>query len=227
MSKFKIGQRVCRTAYDAHGVVVKINGNSVAVALDKEYQHLGTSITGSDGKAYVGLHLNAEDWKPESQPHKIVITTDGTATLARLYDGDKVVKRAEAKCAPSDTYDFTTGANLAYDRLMRPDRLTATTPKPEPEKKPEPKEPVMLYCVKDYQSSHTIKKGHVYTLVRWAHALRGQHWRSQRIAERLFAQQSRLCKTPCPTCSPPGQSWRVGVCSRKRHGIWQDPLRDL
>ena len=48
---------------------------------------------------------------------KIVITADGAKTLARLYEGDKVIKRAEAKCAPEDTYDFRKGAELAYNRL--------------------------------------------------------------------------------------------------------------
>lgn len=48
---------------------------------------------------------------------KIVITTDGTETLARLYEGDKVVKSATAKCSPADEFDFNTGARLAFDRL--------------------------------------------------------------------------------------------------------------
>lgn len=37
---------------------------------------------------------------------KIVITTDGKETLARLYDGDVLVKSASAKCSPEDTFDF-------------------------------------------------------------------------------------------------------------------------
>lgn len=48
---------------------------------------------------------------------KIVITVDGTTTLARLYDGNKVVKTAEAKCNPSDEFNFETGASLAFERL--------------------------------------------------------------------------------------------------------------
>lgn len=56
---------------------------------------------------------------------KIVITTDGETTLARLYDGKRVVKRAEAKCSPSDAFDFMTGAKLALERL-------AVEPEPEP-----------------------------------------------------------------------------------------------
>ena len=50
--------------------------------------------------------------------NKIVITTDGTETLARLYDGNKVIKTATAKCAPDDTFNFETGAKIAFDRLF-------------------------------------------------------------------------------------------------------------
>lgn len=49
---------------------------------------------------------------------KIVITSDGKETLARLYEGEKVVKKATAKCSPDDTFDFKTGAMLAFERLM-------------------------------------------------------------------------------------------------------------
>lgn len=52
-----------------------------------------------------------------AEPHKIVITSDGETTLARMYDGKKVVKSAEAKCSPSDTFDFMVGAKLALERL--------------------------------------------------------------------------------------------------------------
>lgn len=49
---------------------------------------------------------------------KIVITSDGEKTLARLYDGKKVVKTATAKCSPDDKFDFETGATIAFDRLF-------------------------------------------------------------------------------------------------------------
>lgn len=45
---------------------------------------------------------------------KIVITTDGNKTLARLYENNKVVRTAEAKCSPN----FETGAKLAFERLI-------------------------------------------------------------------------------------------------------------
>ncbi len=52
---------------------------------------------------------------------KIVITTDGTETLARLYDGKKVVKTATAKCSPDDKFDFEMGAKYAFYRLLNKD----------------------------------------------------------------------------------------------------------
>lgn len=48
---------------------------------------------------------------------KIVITTDGTTTTARYYKGKKLVKSDQAKCSPSDTFDFLTGAGIAFGRL--------------------------------------------------------------------------------------------------------------
>lgn len=66
---------------------------------------------------------------------KIVITTDGTETLARLYDGKKVVKSASAKCSPSDKFDFNTGVKIAVDRLLGEN-------KPD-EKKPDEKKTVL------------------------------------------------------------------------------------
>ena len=50
--------------------------------------------------------------------NKIVITTDGAETLARLYDGNKVIKTATAECAPDDKFSFEKGAKIAFERLL-------------------------------------------------------------------------------------------------------------
>ena len=55
---------------------------------------------------------------------KIVITTDGKTTTAKMYDGKSCIKVSESRCCPSDTFDFQTGAEIAFNRLFR-----------EPEKK--------------------------------------------------------------------------------------------
>lgn len=50
--------------------------------------------------------------------NKIVITTDGIETLARLYERNKVIKTATAKCAPDDKFSFDVGAKIAFERLF-------------------------------------------------------------------------------------------------------------
>ena len=51
-------------------------------------------------------------------PSKIVVTTDGQTTTAKMFSGKELVKSAEAKCSPSDTFNFETGAAIALDRLL-------------------------------------------------------------------------------------------------------------
>jgi hypothetical protein len=87
--------------------------------------------------------------------NKIVITSDGYTTTAKLYDGKTVVKSAEAKCHPDGTFDFAIGANLAYDRLMRSDRACEVSKE----------EPIKLYCVKEPEISwvrESLTKGKIY-----------------------------------------------------------------
>ena len=50
---------------------------------------------------------------------KIVITTDGETTTAKLYDDKTPIQAATAKCSPEDKFDFNIGAKLAMDRLMK------------------------------------------------------------------------------------------------------------
>lgn len=58
---------------------------------------------------------------------KIIITTDGKTTTARMFEGKKLIKSAEAKCNPKDKFDFETGAKIAFDRLV--DREEKVKPK--------------------------------------------------------------------------------------------------
>lgn len=58
--------------------------------------------------------------KPEILPkeQKIVVVQDKNRVTASLYDGGKKVAAGVAKCSPEDTFDFATGARIAFDRLM-------------------------------------------------------------------------------------------------------------
>lgn len=80
--------------------------------------------------------------------NKIVITTDGMETVAKLYDGKKIIKRATAKCSPNDEFNFETGAKIAFERLIEE---TLAEEKPI-EKKPKLKIEVgKRYMLKPYR----------------------------------------------------------------------------
>ena len=61
---------------------------------------------------------------------KIVVTTDGVTTTARLFSGKELVKSATAKLSHSDEFDFKIGAGIAVSRLLNTE-----------EKEPEPEVP--------------------------------------------------------------------------------------
>lgn len=67
------------------------------------------------GKEY---RLRDDYFDLSTEGDKIVITTDGVTTTAKMYCGKEVIKKAEAKCAPGDKFDFEFGARLAMDRLV-------------------------------------------------------------------------------------------------------------
>lgn len=63
-------------------------------------------------------------------PSKIVVTTDGKTTTARLFSGKELVKTATAKCSPQDAFVFETGAAIALDRLLdREEKAEPEAPK--------------------------------------------------------------------------------------------------
>lgn len=94
----------------------------------KVYEWEDGNLTNDNGFTYDNFMCDGADPKEWSlsawydfevvKDQKIVITTDGKETLARLYEDNNVIKTATARCAPDDTFDFATGAKLAFDRLM-------------------------------------------------------------------------------------------------------------
>ena len=124
--KFKVGDRV-RAINKVDGVdligkcgtVVGVKDGLLSVRLGVEFDepfpdgHDGNG-RGKRGHCRFGYVCDFE----LIQNQKIVITADGRETLARLYEGNKVIKSATAKCNPEDTFDFKVGADLAFRRLM-------------------------------------------------------------------------------------------------------------
>lgn len=111
----KEGKKVDKWAVESDGKEVK-NGNIV-------------------GTTYVCFGPSIDSWcvcKDDEAgcTQKIIITSDGKTTTARLFDGEKnAVKTAKAVCADSDTFDFITGSKIAFERL------TQTAEEKKPEKK--------------------------------------------------------------------------------------------
>lgn len=112
MNKFKIGDKVIAkknapyfiTTNGWTGEVVKVQNNEFINVTDyKEINSLGTSV-------------ESKYFELVPQP-KIIITTDGNITTAKLYEGKQVTKIAKAICSPEDKFDFNYGASLALERL--------------------------------------------------------------------------------------------------------------
>ena len=116
--KFKVGDRVRiqgvpakeehRAKYNGLVTTIKhINPNG-----EKTYGEPHYSVS-KDGCVFI---FKESELVPVNEK-KIVITTDGKTTVARLFDGGKVIKEAKADCSPEDKFDFVQGAKLAFERL--------------------------------------------------------------------------------------------------------------
>lgn len=128
--KYKIGDKVrVRDDLRLEEVYKMDNGtdyDSVVFEMLKLKGKEATILTYTDSNKY----LISEDggcwsWTDEmfsglavSRP-KIVITTDGKTTTAKMYKGKKLLKAAESSCSPEDTFDFAVGAKLALERVTK------------------------------------------------------------------------------------------------------------
>lgn len=123
--KYKVGDkvRVRKDLCAGDGKVYHMEGGRYGDTFVSAMAHLvGKVVTIRAADKMYAIEEFGYNWTDEMfEPvtvQKIVITTDGTETLARLYDGNEVIKSATAKCSPEDTFDFNTGAKLAFERLI-------------------------------------------------------------------------------------------------------------
>ena len=129
MSKFKVGDKVRVKSeikkYERHG------GYEVDASM---YAMRGkiTTITkiDTDGAYLLSGYAKAfwEDWMIEPVREFIVIHRSGNVMTAEHRLNRDVIKSAKATCAPSDTFDFNTGAKLAFDRLMGREEQSSLSP---------------------------------------------------------------------------------------------------
>ena len=116
--KFKVGDIVRGTINHEYGITNENMTKGKVVEVVSHYGDDDIQVKVLEHKTkpeWIGhtFPVNSEYFEPVYDP-KIVITTDGNKTLARLYENNEVVRTAEAKCSPN----FETGAKLAFERLM-------------------------------------------------------------------------------------------------------------
>ena len=139
MSKFKVGDKVIGN--DPHRYAITNEGwRGEVVGLD------GSVIVVSNGGSKYWVSPEFFDLVRPAPLPVTVITTDGTTTTATLREGKRVIRTATAKCSPADTYDYATGAKLAFDRLF-----------PEPAET-KPKNPALMFKVGDRRVRGTKRK---------------------------------------------------------------------
>ena len=120
-NKFNVGERY-KVDYDGipeAGNIIEITG------IGKGYRIYYKTIKGNHDRYYDKFDERsnfANSLIPVTEQSdstkEIVITTDGKTTTAKMYDGKSCIKVSEARCCPSDAFDFQTGAEIAFNRLF-------------------------------------------------------------------------------------------------------------
>lgn len=142
MAKFKVGDKVffskklveneqydrftyfsCIMPKGIEFEVIDVNSNSTGV-------WYGVRSKSNDRVAVSGEMIELVE-----QPSRefIVIHRSGNVITAEHRLNREIIKSAKATCAPSATFDFDTGAKLAFDRLMGREE-PKPAPAPEPPK---------------------------------------------------------------------------------------------
>lgn len=104
--KFKVGDKVIGNdlADENYGITCK------------GYKGIVTDVL-NNGKIKVNQYTVLEECFDLSE-EKIVITRKGKKTIAKYYINGEVMEKGLARCCPEDTFDFATGAKIAFDRML-------------------------------------------------------------------------------------------------------------
>ena len=127
--KFKVGDIVIGKTYN-----YLMAGKGWVGKVMKVYDNGKFEARGNDG--ILGLTFNFVNLDPKDfdlytkdQPTKIVITTDGKTTTAKMYRDKQLVEVQTTKCHPEDRFDFKVGARIAFDRLVGEKKEEPAKPK--------------------------------------------------------------------------------------------------
>lgn len=151
--KFKVGDRVkCvdnggwpKPIIGTYGIVKRIGDITYSVEFDKNIS--GHSCMGTTKYGH-GWNCS-EDMLELAKNETIVIYRKGDEVIAL----DKTTgKTGVAKCGPNDTFDFATGARIAFERLLE-------DPKPE-----EPEKTPLNVKIVFTKGDDTFKTGHIYEI---------------------------------------------------------------
>lgn len=113
-NKIKVGEKYRVKSFG------KENGNVIEIAkITGSEVYYRTLVGTSDHSNMFQIGSNFHECLiPYVDNSKIVITTDGKTTIAKMYDGKNFVKSAKAVCSPDDEFDFKKGAGIAISRLL-------------------------------------------------------------------------------------------------------------
>lgn len=122
--KYKVGDRVRITTdksksnkWNLKGEMDKWLGKVMTISCIKGYYYYEMEEDCRENCG-VGWAWNEDMIDGLADERKIVITTDGKITKARLYNGRKLEEIATVKCSPEDEFDFRIDAELAVERLF-------------------------------------------------------------------------------------------------------------
>lgn len=206
MKKYKVGDLVRVRADLVAGKRYRQEGEKEARCLaTKEMAQLAGKVVTIGACGFPDrYHVVGSGWKWTDEmfagpvnANKIVVTSDGETTTAKLFSGKDLVKSATAKCSKSDTFDFETGATLAIERLLCHE-------KKENELFPleEIKAGYLLAVRDDDGSTYNMTVMPNQDDVLGCHSPQaGHYWPLSRFGEKLRYSDSEIQKIYGPTCN--------------------------
>lgn len=148
---FKVGYKVRIKPYDEVENHLGISERRWAEHTDREYEV--TFV----GNGYVDFKESCFSFPVEAlesvyDKRELIVYSNGPETVAIEKVNGKTIKKAVAKCSPSDEYKWETGRDLALERLLKEDK---------PEEKPPYNGKVV--CVRNsFGNERVYKVGKIY-----------------------------------------------------------------
>lgn len=119
MNDFKVGDIICGIANNGYSVInEKMKKAEVLKIYDSGMQ---IKILSHENKKEIGEIFYVKNTSSKFKKYilkELHITTDGYKTYGILKENGKVIKRAEARCHPDDTFDFKIGADTVINRIF-------------------------------------------------------------------------------------------------------------